>query len=267
MTPIVRTEAGDRWRAALAAWAIPDRVLQAAHETPYRIPDALFQPQFQSCSAASIALALPALPDGGSVLDVGCGGGTASRALVPPAGRLVGVDTNEAMLDVYAAAGAELGIDTQVVHGSWPDAAGDVPPADVVVCQHVAYNVAAIEDFLLALTRAARHRVVLEVSLHHPQAELTPLWRHFHRLERPTTPKWKDLRVVLDELGMSPEVVVDERPLPSASQPRAELVGFARRRLCLTPSHDGEVDRLLPQDATVPPREVVCMAWVGGAQR
>ncbi|MDP9241458.1 MAG: SAM-dependent methyltransferase, partial [Actinomycetota bacterium] len=88
--------AADQWRDELASWAIPDEILAAASESPWGFPVELFrvadavEPSMPD--TPSRRRALEALPAGGSVLDVGCGGGAASLALAPPAGRLVGVD-------------------------------------------------------------------------------------------------------------------------------------------------------------------------------
>ncbi|MGH9300094.1 MAG: class I SAM-dependent methyltransferase, partial [Acidimicrobiales bacterium] len=86
-----------RWRRDLASWAIPARIMEAAPEEPWGLPPRLFA----RAAAASLearqptpsrASALEALPEGGSVLDVGAGGGAASLPLAPPASLLVAVD-------------------------------------------------------------------------------------------------------------------------------------------------------------------------------
>jgi hypothetical protein len=42
---------------------------------------------------------------------------------------------------------------------------------------------------------------------------------------------------------------------------RGDLVAFARRRLCLPAERDPEVESLLPVNATLPGRELVCVWW------
>jgi SAM-dependent methyltransferase len=258
------TVAGDRWRAALAAWAIPEPIRAAAVDDPFAIRPALFHPDALAPAAVSVTRAREALPAGGSVLDVGCGGGAASLALVPGAGSITGVDADPAMLATFEQLCRErLAPDRpapgRAVLGRWPDVAEVVPAHDVVVCHHVVYNVAAIEDFLLALTARTRRRVVLEVTRHHPQAALDELWWHFHQVRRPTDPGVGDLIAVLRELGLDARVEEAERP--AVARPREVLVDFARRRLCLPPSADAEVDRLLPADHCVPPAQVACVWW------
>src|SRR4051812_28598057 len=91
------------WAEALAAWAIPEDILAAAPESPWGFPVALFHPAEDGpADTPSRQAALDALDalggSGGSVLDVGCGAGAASLALVPPARRVIGVDSSPDML-------------------------------------------------------------------------------------------------------------------------------------------------------------------------
>src|SRR5438067_8826595 len=144
--------AADRWRAELAGWAIPDDILAAAPEPPWGFPVELFHAEPVPSESPSRTRALEALPDGGAVLDVGCGGGAASMALVPPAALVVGVDSSEAMLAEFAGTAARLGVAHRELLGSWPQAAADAPPVDVVACHHVFYNVPNLVPFVAALT-------------------------------------------------------------------------------------------------------------------
>jgi SAM-dependent methyltransferase len=254
--------AGDAWRAALALWAIPEPIRAAATEDPFGFSAVLFEPDRQAAAAVSTARAREALPMGGTVLDVGCGGGAASFPLVPAA--VTGVDPDPAMVALFERGAAQRSIARRAVLGAWPDVADVVALHDVVVSHHVVYNVAAIEDFLLALTARARHRVVLEVTRRHPQAELNKLWRALHGVARPQTPGVADLLAVLRALGIRAEATDAQRPAPRPAQPRDALVTAVRRRLCLPPSADAEVDRLLPVDHRVPPPLVTCVWWAGG---
>ena len=130
--------------------------------------------------------ALEALPPDGSVLDIGCGGGRASLALVPFPGAVVGVDESADMLAAFAEAAEARGIAHDEVLGRWPDVADTVEAADVAVCHHVAYNVPDLGAFATALTNRARRRVVLELTELHPLVATAPLWKHFHGLDRPS---------------------------------------------------------------------------------
>jgi hypothetical protein len=181
--------------------------------------------------------------------------------LVPPAGSITGIDANPAMIELFVRTCRQRSMSGLALVGCWPDIAGQVKPHDVAVSHHVAYNVSMIEDYLLSLTARARRRVVLEVTPGHPQAQLNHLWLHFHGIQRPETPTVNELVAVLQQLGLAPQVESTRRPAAPTPQPRNLLVSFTRRRLCLDPTADPEIDRLLPAGFTVPPPEAVCIWW------
>ncbi|HEX2041645.1 MAG TPA: class I SAM-dependent methyltransferase [Acidimicrobiales bacterium] len=255
--------AAARWADELAAWAIPDEILAAAPESPWGFPPALFQPADPEAvpDTPSRRRAVEALGEGGSVLDVGSGAGAASLALVPPANAIVAVDESPDMLAALAAAAAQRGVPHEGHAGRWPDVASSVPRADVVVCHHVFYNVPDLADFALALDDHARRRVVVELTAAHPLTPHAPLWRHFHGIERPDGPTAELAVAVLQEAGLA----VTAEPFASPPRPhrdRAEWVAFVRRRLCLPPERDAELDVLLPSDpARMRPRQVVTVWW------
>lgn len=234
--------AAARWADGLAGWVIPDDILEVAPEPPWGFPPTLFVASARTAPADDEGrrVARQALDVGGSVLDVGCGGGAAAVALVPPAARLTGFDPSAAMLANFAAAARSLGVAHSTVEGWWPDDAARVPPADVVVCHHVVYNVAAIVAFVDALARHARRRVVVVLSGRHPSAPLKPLWERFWGLARPDGPS-ADLFVdVVREAGFSPTLARRRRPVVKAGTD-AGYVAFVRRRLCLGPERDPEI--------------------------
>ena len=271
MTP-AGARAARQWAEALESWAIPDHILAAAPESPWALPPSLFSVERRDPGPGSPTrtAAAAALEEGGSVLDVGAGGGAASLPLAPPAGRVTAVDASAEMLDVFATAAADRGVAHRTVRGRWPDVAADVEPADVVVCSHVVYNVADIVPFLDELTDHARRRVVVELTAAHPLSPLNGLWRRFHGIERPNRPTADDLVAVLHELGVFPDVVRWTRPGrgPQRGAERALLVAITRQRLCLTADRDPEVDEALGDEGDDPasvPRDVVTMWWPGRA--
>lgn len=209
--------------------------------------------------------ALEALPEGGSVLDVGVGGGASSFGLVPKASLITGVDHLEGMLESFEASARKAGVRVRAVLGTWPDAAADVDPADVAVCHHAIYFVTEIEDFLAALTAKALRRVVIELSAHPPDAALDPLWCEFHGIRRPD-------RLVADEaqavaLGMGLDVGRQDVVLPPRTgDVTPELVASVRRRLHVGPDRDPEIEAFLrarsPQEQTV-----VALWWRGATER
>ncbi len=185
------------------------------------------------------------LEGGGVVLDVGVGAGWSSLFLAPPATRLIGVDSDPAMLAAFADNCRERGVDYTVVEGAWPEPAGRLEVADVVVSAHVVYNVAAILPFVRALSSHARRRVVIECTAHHPTAWMAPLWEHFHDLRRPERPTGEDLLQLLRECGLAVHVVWwDSLASPAETDP-AELADFVTRRLCLPSARRAEVAEAL----------------------
>jgi len=253
-------DASRRWRDELAAWAIDPQILAGAPESPYRLPPELFRAdEHPDPDRPSRRRALEALPPGGSVLDVGCGAGAAGLALAPPAAELSGVDESAEMLAAFAAEAAARGLSVRTVQGRWPDVAADVPPADVVVCHHVAYNVPDLDRFATALTGHARRRVVMELTAAHPWVPIGPLWRRVHGQDRPAGPTAELARAVLAEAGLpvrEERTAVPARPLPEPLR-----VAAARRRLCLPADRDPEVARLLAAEGEPPPRELVTLWW------
>jgi 2-polyprenyl-3-methyl-5-hydroxy-6-metoxy-1,4-benzoquinol methylase len=238
------TEAAIRWADRLGRWAIPDEILEKAPISPWQHEVAMFAVDDtldRHAPAAEIARAvLPA--HGGSVLDVGCGGGRAAMSLVPPAESVIGVDQSPSMLAEFARAADAAGARATTVEGRWPDVASATPAADVVVCHHVAYNVPDIEPFLLALTSHARLAVVLVLPPRHPLSAWNDAWRHFWDLERPSEPTADDLGEVLDGLGLDAERWDVPRPaLARATADPTSLVRSARRRLCLAADRDDEI--------------------------
>jgi SAM-dependent methyltransferase len=270
----------DRWRDDLAAWAIPDAILDAAPESPWGLPPELFRRRAEETVGNEPSVltvrALEALPDRGTVIDVGVGGGATSLPLASRASRITGVDGSDAMLASFGEAGRGAGVETVGTHGTWPDVAAEVEAADVVVCGHVLYNVPALEPFARASTDHARRRVVVEITSTHPLAWMADLWMRFHGLERPKGPTADDAEAALRELGL--EVGREDReaePRSGGFERRADAVALVRRRLCLPPDRDDEIarwlgDRLVERrglwSAGPPAQRIVTMWWRGTAR-
>jgi SAM-dependent methyltransferase len=212
-------------------------------------------------------LAREALPAGGSVLDVGCGGGRAALAIAPPASTVIGVDEKPALLAEFAAAASRRGLPHIEIEGRWPDVASRVGVADVAVCHHVAYNVAELGPFALALAAHARRRVVMELSWHHPLTYLGPLWRRFWDLDRPAGPTALAAAAVLREVGL-PVQVLEWTPGPATPSPIgddrltvAEQVEITRIRLCLGADRDPEIAQALAALGPPPAPRTVALWW------
>ena len=166
------------------------------------------------------------------------------------------------MLEQFSAAATALGVPVATFQGRWPDVAGEVPVADVVVSHHVAYNVAAIEPFLRALTDHARRAVVVELPERHPTSWMNPLWERFWSLPRPSEPSAALFTEVVRSLGWLPEVAwAERRPRAATEEITPAYVAFVRRRLCLAPARDGEVAEALGGLATTGMHRIATVAW------
>ncbi|MGH3685864.1 MAG: class I SAM-dependent methyltransferase [Pseudonocardiaceae bacterium] len=251
--------AAARWRGLLAARAIPAEIRSGAPQDPYRHDPSRFRPPAVPEDTPSRRVALVLLGDGGgTVLDVGCGGGAAGVALVPQVTQLTGLDPSAGMLEVFERACTERNVPHRSVLGSWPDTAPEAGVADLVVCHHVGYNTADFDPFVAALGTAARRGVVVELHAVHPGSWLDPLWAHFHGLHRSPPATADDALAVFSEVGIRPEVQRWTRPAQPRN-PEAEL-DFSMRRLCLPAQRRAEVAeavaRLGPRH-----RDLVTISW------
>jgi SAM-dependent methyltransferase len=259
-----------RWSEALGEWAIPPEILEKAPASPWHFPPELFarraeQALHDPAPGPSRQRALEALPDRGSVLDVGVGGGAACLPLAPPAALVVGVDQGADMLTAFADAADRRGVAHRQHLGPWPDVAPDVEPADVVVCNHVIYNIADLVPFAAALTDHARHRVVLEMTWDHPTTNLNPLWLGLHGVVRPTRPTAYDAVAVLTEMGLEVTVEPFEGLWRRDDDDRREWIAMLRRRLCVGPDRDAEIEALVDAEQASPTRRYATLLWPGTA--
>lgn len=252
-----------QWRTDLGSWVIPQEILDQAEVPPWIHPVELFTIESEIPDTLSHATARAALSEGDSVIDVGCGGGVASMALVPPAGTVMGVDNDQAMLDQYALAATRYGARHREFLGTWPDIADEVPEADVVVCHHVAFNVPDLGPFLQQLNWHARKRVVLEMPMLHPMSRLSPMWKHFWNLDRPTAPSAHDLLAIAREMGFDAQIEVWADAVSWGSRnvkSEDQRLTLARRRLCLNADRTAELATYLA-DHPEAPVELATIWW------
>ena len=246
--------AADRWARLQSGRGIPPEILARAESDPWGFPAADFTAPDTPVDTPSRRAALALLGAGGDVLDVGCGGGAAAFALVPPATRVSGADRQQDMLDLFAATATGRGVPHRTTLGPWPAVAGAAGAADVVVCHHVLHNVVDLPPFLRALTAAARRGVVVEMLQTHPMAWLDPLWERFHGLSRPPSATADDAVAVLRELGVAPAVW----RWPRETAPRQDPA-WVTRRLCLPAARTAEVAGALT--GLDRPRTAVTLRW------
>ena len=256
----METSAGNHWRESLAAWAIPDAIIDQEPENPWIHPPAMFQLPETIEDSISHQRAREVLVTGDSILDIGCGGGIAAFAAVPPATHVIGVDHQAEMLEMFAANAAARGVTSVVFDGFWPALADQVPLAEVVTTHHVVYNVSAIEDFLLAMNSHARKRVIIEMPQRHPLTTATALWKHFWKLDRPVDPTPEDLMRVLQELGINARLELWEGSMRTESDLESQAK-FSRIRLCLPESRETEVLEFLKTQPKVAIRNLATIWW------
>lgn len=268
----------DAWAEALARWAIPPAILDIAPESPFGFPAELFIRRGERSGATgdqtpTTARALEALGEGGTVLDVGVGGGATCLPLAPHCTGLIAVDAQVDMLDAVTRLASTANLPVTTVLGRWPDVAAQTPTADVAVCGHVAYNAPDLLPFVRELTQHARRRVVMELTERHPLSWMNDLWLRFHDVVRPEQPQADDaealFRALSLEVGRDDRVDTDDMA-GSGFERREDAIALVRRRLCLSAEHDGEIasalgDRLVRRDGLwrAGPREqrVVTLWW------
>lgn len=232
------------------SWAIPDDIRAAAPEFPYTMDPALFRPRLDptgdSLATSRANEAIEHLgPGGGTAIDVGSGGGAASMALADQLRAVVGVDESADMLTTFAEEAARRGLRARTVQGTWPAIAPAAGQADLVLCHHVAYNVADLTEFVIALHRAARCRVVMELTPTHPQTANTPLWRQFWDLERPEGPTATDALDVIRAAGIDAKLEMGSAGSLRQDAPIEARAITATRMLCLGPERLPEVRRAI----------------------
>jgi len=258
--------AARKWADDLAAWAIPDEIMAQDPTNPWIHPVAQFlAPEGPVPDSPSHSAARDALPEGGpedgSVLDVGCGGGRAAFALVPPAAEVIGVDHQQGMLEAFAATAVQRGVAHTEILGDWPEAAPRTPIADVVVCHHVAYNVPDLAGFVQALSEHARRRVVLELPTRHPLTWMNPLWKQFWDLDRPTSPTAEDALTIIREAGYDARLIeFDDVTERTALDPRAQAEATCVR-LCLPVDRALEVAEAVAAADRGTPRRLATIWW------
>jgi SAM-dependent methyltransferase len=272
------TELADRWRADLAAWAIPEHITAAVDESPWVLPRQVFARRADRLADApsgpSYEREWAVLDPAGSVLDVGAGAGAACLPLLPRASSLTVVDSDPGMLELLARRATALGTEARLVPGGWPAIAAQAPPADLVTCHHVMYNAPEPVPFAAELTSHARRQVVVEMTAQHPLTTLNSFWLKFHGLRRPVSPTAADLLEILRAMGLRPRFRHWTRPGGPDYASFAELVDVTRRRLCLPADRADDVgDALLeagvdpecPADLGSSGREVVTIWWDGNS--
>lgn len=255
-----RTNSGEKWRSSLASWDIPNEILAKAEESPWIHPPVLFEIPKKIEDSPSHKVAREALPEGGSVLDIGCGGGIAAFALVPKVKKVIGIDHQSEMLEMFIANARRFNCEYITIEGFWPEVSDQTPSADLVVSHHVAYNVPNIEEFLIAMNDKAKKRIVIEIPQQHPLTNMNQMWSHFWGISRPTEPSADLLFATILELGFPAKMdkwsgeMRGEIDLDQAAE-------FNRIRLCLPKSKLGEVRAYIEANPPKKERTLATIWW------
>jgi SAM-dependent methyltransferase len=249
-----------KWKEDLASWAVPQEIVDQAEVAPWFHPTTLFALPEVIWNSPSHDKAREAMPENGTVLDIGCGGGIAAFAIAPPAKKLIGVDHQPEMLEMFAKNAKDRNLESEVIEGFWPAVADKTPMADVVTCHHVVFNVGEIKPFVEALDSHARKRVVMELPMVHPMTSRSSGWKHFWNLDRPTSPTADDFMEVLKEIGINANIekFTGKILLDEGEDDRVE---YTRMRLCLPKSRIAEVREFLENNPGPTERELAVVWW------
>jgi hypothetical protein len=96
-----------------------------------------------------------------------------------------------------------------VIASGWEDAAA--APADLVICCHVLYGVAEVVPFIEKLEASARERVFVYMRDQPPPLPAEELVAELG-FARTRMPEFRDLYLVLRQLGVEPDVVMLRYP-------------------------------------------------------
>ena len=234
---------------------IPQRLLDAAEESPYGWAPWVWARLSSAARSGpppiTVEIAAELASDHGSVLDVGAGRGRVSLPLAVLGHDLTAVEPDTGMADGFEEEAARLGVTARLVRGRWPEVAGEVPEADVVMSANVVYDVAGIGPFVAALDDNARRAVVVEMTERHPRVITAPLFRAVHGIDRPGGPSVEDLvEVIVEELGIRPDVERWERPTTMWFENWDEILAFYGRRVTLPMARRPELRPLLEPQVT-----------------
>jgi 2-polyprenyl-3-methyl-5-hydroxy-6-metoxy-1,4-benzoquinol methylase len=255
-----------KWADQLTRWGIPEHILANAPESPWtHDPKAFAVDDALPTDTPSYRAAKAALNTGGTVIDVGVGGGRSSLGLGALATHITGVDASQPMLDRFSAAATQQHTPHTTILGNWPDVADQAGTADAVICHHVLYNVGAIEPFISALTKAARSMAIVEITESHPQSRLNDAWLHFHNIIRPTGPTADDAIELISALYNGAETASTQRTLSVAAVDKQAQIAYVRRTLCLPITSEPEVAAYLAKHPLPETRTAVTIVWPGAA--
>ncbi|MCX6022675.1 MAG: class I SAM-dependent methyltransferase [Chloroflexi bacterium] len=201
--------AADRWRRMLDERAEQMRTVQPSGNVPSTVEDraaqflrATREPQADRL----LDLMLERVQPGSVALDVGAGAGRYALPLARAGATVIAVEPSAVMGGMLRqeADAAGLGEAVTLLPATWQDA--EAPEADLSVCAHVIYGVREIVPFIDKMRRLTRDAVFLVVRATQMDAHIADLWRQVYGVERRSEPSFVDLYLILEALGVSPNV-------------------------------------------------------------
>lgn len=239
--------AAARWRDQLEGWALPADLLDAVPWNPYAWPADLFARRDRSAESPPIVEVVRRIGPR-SVLDIGAGTGGSCLALAEQGIGVTAVERDSGMAIRLREEAARRDVEVEIVQGSWPEVAHEVPTVDVATAAHVVHNVADLSPFLRAAADHAR-QIALQEFERHPWSHLGPYYEALHGLKRPAGPTVDDLVAVIREVfDLVPSVEWWETGRPISFADRRDLMAFYGRRLVLPEARWSELDDVLGPD-------------------
>ena len=165
-----------------------------------------------------------------TLVDIGGGAGRLALPLSLSREAVTVVDSSKSMLLELQDSCEEAKIENvSSVFGLWEDAVIDIHEG--ALCSHVTYGIENIGKFLENVNQYASQRVVIIAFMKSPQAHLESLWREVHEEERVHLPGVPELMDVLWQLGIAPELSINEHLGPHIYGSEEDAISDLRRRL------------------------------------
>jgi len=156
------------------------------------------------------------------LVDIGGGAGRNSLPMASRCREVINVEPSPGMLAEFRASADEARIrNARAIQGGWMEAEG--VEADVLLAAHVTYFVPQIEPFIDKLEAACRRRVIIDVLTVPPPNQSPQFFHLVYCEDQGLVPGQHELLAVLEEMGLTPDVIdvggaTARRPLPRTEE-------------------------------------------------